>query len=130
MVSNVILGSISIASLVKAFEMFDRFKKNLSTEQEKAGAIQAFEVTFEQTWKTLKKVLLQKGLECGSPRDTFRVAAADGLIKNPTAWFVYLEKRNLTSHTYNPEIVDAIIECFDDFASDVGELLKTLRAQK
>ena len=113
---EIILGTINIASLVKAYETFARFK--------------AFEFTFEQAWKTLKKVLVHKGLECGSPRDTFRVAAVDGLIINPTKWFVYLEKRNLTSHTYNQEIVDLIVACFDDFGRDVESILTALRAQK
>lgn len=127
---EIILGTINIASLVKAYETFARFKSNLVTDQDKAGAIQAFEFTFEQAWKTLKKVLVHKGLECGSPRDTFRVAAVDGLIINPTKWFVYLEKRNLTSHTYNQEIVDLIVACFDDFGRDVESILTALRAQK
>ena len=130
MEQDMILGGISISSLVKAFTVFDRFRRNLNTEQDQAGAIHAFEFTFEQSWKTLKKVLLHKGLECGSPRDTFRVAAQDGLISNPEQWFVYLFKRNLTLHTYNQEIVSLIIACFDEFARDVGALLITLRALK
>lgn len=66
-----ISNDIYLDPLLKAQKKFENFRQNLNTEQEQAGAIQAFEYSFELAWKTLKRVLKHKGLEVGSPRDTF-----------------------------------------------------------
>jgi len=42
-----IIDDINIESLFKAFSKFEEFRQNLDTEQEQAGAIQAFEYCFE-----------------------------------------------------------------------------------
>lgn len=128
MADEIILGDINIGSLLKAARVFEEFRRHLTTDQEKAGAIQAFEFTFEQSWKIIKKVLLKKGLECGSPRDCFRLAAQDGLINQPEQWFIYLAKRNLTSHTYNPEMVADIIAVFEGFSLDLDRLIVRLKS--
>lgn len=43
------------------------------SELEKAGAIQAFEICYELSWKTMKRILAYRGLEANSPREVFRL---------------------------------------------------------
>ncbi len=57
--------------------------RNLTTEQEKAGAIQAFAFSYELAWKTMKRILHTKGIDARSPRDCFREAASIGMILIP-----------------------------------------------
>ena len=84
---------------------------------EKQGLIQAFEFTHELAWKVLKDYLENKGIQnlIGS-KDTTRQAFNKGLIEDGEAWMDMIEKRNLTSHTYNQkttkEIEDKIIDEF------------------
>lgn len=66
--------------------------------------IRAFEFSFELSWKFIKRYLEQFSIEKVdgfTAKQLFRVAHEQGLIQNVDAWFKYLEKRNLTSHTYD-----------------------------
>lgn len=117
---------VDISNLLKARQVFERFRRHLETEQEQAGAIQAFEFTYEMAWKTMKRILAKRGVEAQSPRDTFREAARNKLISHPEPWFIFLEKRNLTSHTYKEENVKSILVIFDSFSQSLDEFLSNL----
>jgi nucleotidyltransferase substrate binding protein (TIGR01987 family) len=67
---------IDVDPFLKASDAFERFRQNLISDQDKAGAIQAFEFSYELSWKTMKRILAYKGIDVRSPRDTFREAAA------------------------------------------------------
>lgn len=82
-----IIENINIESLLKAFDKFEQFRQNLDTEQEQAGAIQAFEYCFELVWKTMKRLLDARGKIANSPREAFRMAGLEGFIKDPEIWF-------------------------------------------
>lgn len=123
---SVIVEGIDIGSLLKARDVFERFRQNLNTEQEKAGAVQAFEFSYELAWKTMKRVLERRGLEIGSPKDTFRKAALDHLIDDPELWFDFQQKRNLTTHTYNEVYVNEIISSFEQFSTALSALIRNL----
>lgn len=86
-------ANINFSHLKKAQTVFEKFRCNLTTEQEMAGAILAFEFCYELAWKIMKRVLQENGLEVGSPRDTFRKAFAENLIDDPSVWFEFQEKR-------------------------------------
>ncbi len=107
----------------KAQAVFEKFRQNLETEQEKAGAVQAFEFCYELSWKLMKRVLESHGLEVGSPRDTFRKAHEEGLIDDPELWFEFQKKRNLSVHTYNQDSLDLIVESFDLFSLELAKFL-------
>ncbi len=126
----IILGEINIDPLLKAKKRFDVFSANLNTDQEKAGAIQAFEFCYELSWKMLKKVLRKKGIEVASPRDAFREAGRNNLIENVEAWFEFLEGRNLTSHTYEENYVNDVIKLFPGFKIALDRLVSQIKGLK
>lgn len=120
------IGNIDISSLLKAFKKFDLFRKTGKTEIEQAGIIQSFEYTFELSWKIMKKILNDQGIKAVTPKETLRFAAQAGFIDNPELWFSFLEKRNLTSHTYNEDEVEAVLSVCDSFADEVKKFLKNI----
>ena len=123
-----IIKDISIDSLLKAQNQFEEYRQNISSKQERAGAIQAFEYTYEISWKTIRKILKSEGIaEIHTPKDCFREAAKSGLISDPKSWFEYLETRDLTVHTYNEDTAEEVANIFDKFSSSVKELVTNLR---
>ena len=67
------------------------------------GVIQRFEFCFELSWKLMKAYLSFEGIESNSPRSSIRESFKIGLITEAENWLDMLEKRNLSSHTYDEE---------------------------
>ena len=120
------MENLSILPLKKAQKIFEEFRKNLNTNQEKAGAVQAFEFCYELSWKTMKRVLESRGLTVGSPKDTFRKAHEESLIKDPEIWFEFQKTRNIVTHTYNEKNLDLIVQSFDRFSEEMQKLIEQL----
>ena len=73
------------------------------------GMIQRFEYTFELAWKTLNDYLEAKGFaEIVGSRDCFRLAFANGIIKDGEAWMEMIIDRNQTTHLYEQHVVKRI----------------------
>ncbi|WP_404363767.1 nucleotidyltransferase substrate binding protein [Marinobacter sp.] len=77
---------------------------------EKQGVIHAFEYTWELAWNTLSDYLKWQGVaQLTGSRDTIREAFSAGLIGDGQQWMNMLQDRNRTSHTYNEETAEAIL---------------------
>jgi len=78
---------------------------------EREGIIQRFEYTFDLAWKTLKDYLDYQGYQdiTGS-RDAFRQAFKVGIISDGEVWMRMIESRNLTSHVYDEETANDILD--------------------
>ena len=78
---------------------------------EKQGLIQGFEFTHELGWNVLKDFLESKGYTglIGS-RDSTRLAFKSALIADGEAWMDMIKDRNLTSHTYNLELAERMVQ--------------------
>lgn len=87
------------------------------------ATIQRFEFCFELAWKLMKSVLAYEGIEANSPRSSIREGWKQGLIDNAEQWLDMLEKRNLSSHTYNEITAMNIYQCI---VSEYVELLSSL----
>jgi nucleotidyltransferase substrate binding protein (TIGR01987 family) len=101
-------------------------------EELRDACIQRFEFTFELAWKMLKRRLeldLPSAPEVDSLsyRALIRAGAEQGLIENVPAWFVYRDKRNLTSHTYDAAKAKEVFAVVPDFARDARTLLQRLK---
>ena len=102
------------------------------SELEQQGLIQGFEYTHELAWKTLKDFLGSRGVQnlYGS-RDTTREAFKQGLIENGEVWMDMIDKRNLTSHTYDEETAAAVVEdILNTYFGEFGGLLTRLALLK
>lgn len=86
------------------------------SDLEKQGLIQGFEFTHELAWNVLKDYLEYEGIQglVGS-RSTVREAFKRGLISDGEVWMDMIEKRNLSSHTYNPEVAATLVSAIRDF---------------
>ena len=119
----------NLERLKRAQSLFEQFRKNMLTERDKAGAVQAFEFCYELCWKTIKKLLESEGLEVATPKDAFRKAATAKLIQDPELWFDFQKKRNLTVHTYEEETLEEVLTIFDTFSVQLQELITQLEGR-
>ena len=126
MTSLILNGQLDISPLISARNFLSKAVKEAESYLEIAGAIQAFEVTYELSWKTLKKVLAFKGIEVTSAYDAFRLGAKEGLINDPKVWFDYLRKRNITVHEYEDSIMEKVYPILPSFLQDVNSLISEL----
>ena len=61
-------------------------------------------------------------------RDTTRVAFRNGLIENGEVWMDMVEKRNLTSHTYDAETAAEVVKIIrEDYYTEFERLLIRLQ---
>lgn len=99
----------------------------------KSGVIQHFEITYELCWKFIKRWLetdvSPSVAEGVTRRELFRLAAENGLIKDVDAWMKHHDARNLTSHTYDPEVAEKVFRAAHDFAHDAKRLLTALEGR-
>jgi len=103
-------------------------------DEELRDACQRFEFTFELAWKMLKRRLEldlpnASEVDAMSYRTLIRVGAEQGLIGDVSAWFVYRDKRNLTSHVYDAEKAAQVYAILPAFARHSRELLERLKAR-
>ena len=74
---------------------------------------QAFEFTHELSWLLLKNFLVDQGVSgIRGSKDAMRLAVVKELLPAGTesTWMAMIRSRNLTSHTYNPAIAEAIAQ--------------------
>ena len=98
------------------------------------ATIKRFEFCFELSWKLMRTFLEYEGLEVNSPRSAIRQAFQAELIDDAETWLDMLEKRNLSSHTYDAETAEEIhrhvahkyIFLFDKLAATMTEKFSDL----
>ena len=125
--SNIILGEIDITPLLEAKKTLDFGIANAKSDLEKAGAIQAFEYTYELCWKTMKRILANQNIETSIPKDIFRTAAQFNLIEDAEIWFEFIKKRNETVHTYNKKTAEEIFQFLPAFQKAVEKFINKIQ---
>jgi nucleotidyltransferase substrate binding protein (TIGR01987 family) len=106
-------------------------KKRPLSELEEQGIIQAFEFTHELAWNVLKDFLEEQGARglYGS-KDSSREAFKQGLIEDGDAWMSMIQSRNLTSHAYNRNIAQKIVQAIlENYYTEFGRLLAELKSK-
>ena len=96
----------------KSYILLDKYsKKEGLSELEQAGLIQFFEMTFELALKVLKDYLESEGYIVKSPRETIKQAFQIDLINDGHIWMdaLALTVRNLTTHTYDENLVNKLV---------------------
>jgi nucleotidyltransferase substrate binding protein (TIGR01987 family) len=121
---------VTFLPLEKALSSLESALAQPKDEFTRDASIQRFEYTFELLWKTLKRYLfLEANIDEFRIRNLFREAAKLGLIENVTAWFAYLNARNITSHTYNLKAAEEVYEAAQSFVVDARRLLDHLKSE-
>lgn len=132
--------TLDLTSFKKALAALDRALTRAALapgdEELRDATIQRFEFTFELAWKSLKRRLEMdlpnaQEVDAMSYRTLIRVGAEQGLIDSDsvTAWFVYRDKRNLTSHTYDEAKAAEVAAIVPAFAEHARMLLGRLEAR-
>ncbi|MFZ5807382.1 MAG: HI0074 family nucleotidyltransferase substrate-binding subunit [Verrucomicrobiota bacterium] len=105
----------------------DAIKKNML----RTASIQCFEYTYELAVKMLKRQLREMmasaEVEELTFKDFIRTGAEKGLIDEPTEWFGFKEKRNLTAHTYNETTAEDIYAVLGNFFKKAQFLLAQIK---
>lgn len=79
------------------------------TDLEKQGLIKGFEYTHELAWKTMQDFLKGKGeTKIIGSRDATRLAFNYEIILKGQVWMDMIDDQNLTSHTYNEEVIEKL----------------------
>jgi nucleotidyltransferase substrate binding protein (TIGR01987 family) len=97
---------------------------------ERDAAIQRFEYTQEAVWRAAQRYLLVvEGLEANSPKGVIRAAATTLMLEEEEARLAFqmIDDRNLTVHTYNEELANAIFSRLGAYAQLLRAWLARLR---
>ena len=118
----------------KAFTVFKRrlneYQKKREQEAEQMALIQAFDIICELSWKLQKDYLEEQGFSSiNSPNNVIRTANTAGIIEHTEIWLSALENRNLSSHTYNKNIADNLLDFietkFAPLLNNFNDLMET-----
>jgi len=102
----------------------------IENNRDVAGIIQAFEFTFEQSWKAIQKIAGEQGVTLGNPKSAFSYALENGwiAIEAEPRWLQLLKDRNLTSHTYQEDYAREVLERIkNQYLGMFAQLLKALK---
>jgi len=119
----------ALAVLERIFLMREERELN---EAEQMGLIQSFEFSFELAWKLMKDFLNSKGIIgiIGS-KDAIRQAFSNGIIENGEVWLDMIDSRNDTSHAYDEEIAEKVINDVSNlYIEEFKKLLATMKKYK
>lgn len=103
-----------IENFNRAFELMceavKEYKSDIKKKLYHLALIQSFEVCFELSWKILKDYLNINGVNVSLPKQVIKEAFNKEVIENGQIWIDMLKDRNATSHEYNMDKVDKVLE--------------------
>ena len=134
---------LELDSLVKAITALDRSVTEVNArmgtlspilqDTVRAGIIQNFEVTYEQSWKMMKRWLetnVSADMVDGvTRRELFRQAAEARLITNVDLWMEFHAARNETAHTYDAGTAGQVFSEAGRFLTEAKKFLETIKAR-
>jgi len=115
----------------RALETLQRLQleKARSDDVIRDAAIQRFEYTFEAVWKAAQLYLREvEGLEVGSPKGVIRASFQVGIFDENQARSALemADDRNLTVHTYNEALAQAISSRIPDHVTLMERWLEAM----
>lgn len=106
------------------------------TNLESQGLIKAFEFTHELAWNVMKDYFedQQGKTSIRGSKDAVRLAFKMELISDGEGWMDMIKSRNKTSHTYNEEtaeeIVEKVLNKYANLFSDFANMMEGIRADE
>ena len=122
---------MSAKSLVAFARALARLEEALSlphSDVVRDACIQRFEFSFELAWKSVQHAVRTQGRDCVSPRSCLREAYAMSWLEDEVAWLAMLADRNLTSHTYDEVLAQAVYGRLNTHAQLLSDLKQKLSA--
>lgn len=103
-----------IENFDKAFILFKKMCDNYISDKNndtfRLALTQSFEIVFELGWKVLKDYLATEGIEVFTPKDVIKSAFNMNILQDGQVWIDMSKDRNATSHEYNMDKVDIMLE--------------------
>lgn len=95
--------------LSSSFQNFQKTLRNLKVStaapvvelRDLSGIIKDFEMTYELSWKVLKRVLREAGHDTLGAKDVYSKAYQLGYLNEEKVWLEMIQDRNQTSHVYD-----------------------------
>ncbi len=98
-------------ALEELTEAVELYRKRPLSKLEKQGLVKAFEFTHELAWNVMKDYFEYQGkVSIMGSRDATREAFSVGMVSDGENWMDMIRSRNKSSHTYNQETADEIVE--------------------
>jgi nucleotidyltransferase substrate binding protein (TIGR01987 family) len=117
-----------LTSFIKAMENLKSILKEEKTPTVRDAAIKRYELCYELAWKSIQEALKTQGLEvCKSPKACFKQAFEQGWITDEETFSEIVQKRNLTTYTYNDDLADEIYNKLGTYAALFELLLVKLQ---
>ena len=125
-------------------QRFENFQKSLRNLEETVSCIQheglnkiytmaliqAFEISFELGWKTIKDYLEFGGIKVTTPREVIKSAFLNEIITNGQSWIDMMDARNKTSHTYQEPLAQQLAnDIINNYTPLFTELEKFLQGK-
>ena len=105
-------------------------RPRLDEEAVAESVIQRFETCYDCLWKVLRRHLIERVAlpdVPNSPNPIFRLGSQNDLFRSPVEqWLMYAQKRIDTSHDYDGEKAQAVIDVVSDFIDDAVGLYQTM----
>ena len=114
-------------ALERLTDVIDLSRQHQLNDYERDSLIKRFEFTFEMAWKLMMSYEKENGIgQILGSRDVVRHATALSLIDNGEAWMDMIDARNQTSHLYDEDTVNDIV---DDIIHTYHPLFEELQKQ-
>ena len=117
---------VSLKELEKAVTSLEKALKENKNDIVRDAVIQRFEFCVELAWKVSKKIM---GTSSTAPKQVIREMAQNSLIKDPSPWLEAIDKRNLSSHTYNENLAEEVFSFANSFLPLLKDLFKVLKSK-
>ncbi len=119
-------SQLKFETFKKAFQSLEAiYLKPIEADRSNVDAtIQRFEFTIELAWKWLKDYFLEHDIILYYPKEILQEAYRVQLIENENVWLNMLKDRNLTSHTYDEKLADAIYQRLKEYVPAFRKLLE------
>lgn len=116
--------SVSIQEFQKTLTSLEEVLSMPKTDITRDAAIQRFEFCVELSWKTSRKVM---GTTSTAPKQVIREMAQAHLISDVHLWLDAIDKRNITSHTYNESLAEEVFAFIKTYFPHAKDLLTKLK---
>lgn len=112
----------------KALHSLEKALEQPKNEFIRDAVIQRFKYTFELSWKIARKFLTALGVESiAAPRMVIRDMGQMKWISDIDQWMIFLDQRNLTSHTYEETVAEEVYDTAKLFPNECKKLIAVLK---